>query len=90
MTDTVRINKLELYLSCGGVISEGRGEYGELWEAGRNLGLSYCVDGQGYTLRDCVDEVSEGVWEELKEQRRGELLEAVAACQDDAEKKESF
>jgi hypothetical protein len=56
--------KLADYLRGGGMLAEPADD-GDVWEAGRNIGVAYCIDGRGRTILECVESISEAVMEEI-------------------------
>lgn len=63
-TDTILLNQLEAYLRGYGMVSEPTPD-DPSWEMGRNLGYAYCIDGQGSTLRECIESVKDFVFVEM-------------------------
>ena len=59
MSDAEILRLLEAYLQKGGMIDPPTQE-DKCWQLGRNLGHAYCIDGQGETLRECVESVNWG------------------------------
>lgn len=56
--------KLADYLRGGGMLAEPADD-GDLWEAGRSLPMCYCIDGQGRTILECVEAISDAVMHEI-------------------------
>ena len=56
--------KLADYLRGGGMLSEPADD-GDVWEVGRSLLMCYCIDGQGRTILECVESISDAVMEEI-------------------------
>jgi hypothetical protein len=52
--------KLADYLRGGGMLAEPADD-GDVWEAGRSLPMCYCIDGQGRTILECVESISDAV-----------------------------
>jgi hypothetical protein len=56
--------KLADYLRGGGMLAEPADD-GDVWEAGRSLPMGYCIDGQGRTILECVEAISDAVMGEI-------------------------
>lgn len=56
--------KLADYLRGGGMLAAPADD-GDVWEAGRSLPQCYCIDGQGRTILECVESISDAVMEEI-------------------------
>lgn len=56
--------KLADYLRGGGMLAEPADD-GDVWEAGRSLPMCYCIDGQGRTILECVESISDAVMDEI-------------------------
>lgn len=62
------MHMLNDYIAIGGMLSEPT-FVDDQWEMGRNLGHSYCIDGRGNTLLECLQSVSQEVWDEISQLR---------------------
>lgn len=56
--------KLADYLRGGGLLSEPSDD-GDVWEAGRNMGVDYCRDGHGRTILECAESIPDHVMQEI-------------------------
>lgn len=61
--------KLAEYSFLGGMVDVGLYDGQLEWEAGRNLGPAYCVDGKGPSLVECAESIADHVMEEMRANR---------------------
>ncbi len=61
--------KLAEYSFLGGMVDVGLYDGQLEWEAGRNLGPAYCVDGKGSSLVECAESIADHVMEEMRANR---------------------
>ena len=73
--------KLADYLRGGGMLGEPADD-GDVWEAGRSLPMCYCIDGQGRTILECVESISDAVMDEISSENADVQAPASGAEQE--------